>query len=701
MITTSPQMLRNMALIGHGHVGKTSLADAVLHYAGLNNRIGSVDDGTSLLDTDTEERNHHISVNSHTSHLSYGAQRFNIVDTPGYPDFLGQVVGALRAVEAALICIDANKGIEVQTQHVWKMAGRAGLARMIVLTKCEMESIEFEALIESIWETFGRHCLPFQVPLGRGTGFHGVLNLLKYEEHPDALLNAQHLRQMLIDTAVESDDQLMIKYLEEGDISEDDLVRVVRSSVMQGYLVPIFCTSVKCNIGIEELLEQVSKFCPAPEELNREIIKPDGSWELMDQTQDGPLIAQIFKQKNDPFLSKLSFIRVYSGVLKKDSIVTDTRSGTSFKIHQLMDVQGDQTTVIDEARTGDIVAIAKQEDLKIGDTLTCGISGVSLPPIPFPHPMVGLAVEPKSRADQQKISGALHRIEDEDPTFIVQRDDNTKEIIMMGMSELHLNIVEERLRTRDKVQVVTHRPKIPYRETISEPVEGGYRHKKQSGGAGQFAEVHLKIGPLPTSIDPENYFTKQRYPQLRGFTYDKESNTAFLDCVTGGSVPNQFIPAVMKGVVEKIHEGCLVGYRIQNLVVELKSGKDHPVDSNEAAFRTASRKCFEQLFTQARPLLLDPIVKMEIYIPDDKIGAVSSDISSKRGHLIGMDTQPGGYQILTAFVPQSEVMSYARSLIAITGGKGSYTLEMSHYEILPPHEQYKIVRELGPMHEHD
>lgn len=701
MIASPTVPIRNLALVGHGHAGKTSLADLLLFESGVSKRAGSVDDGTSMLDIDDEERNHKLSVTSHTAHFDREKLRFNIIDTPGYPEFLGQVIGAMRAVETAVLCIDAHKGIEVNTMKTWQLAMNEHLARAIVLTKCDGDNINFQSLIDSIQETFGQCCVLFNVPVGIGANFEGVVSTLDPNAKADgALIDPQTIYQSVVDAAVEADEELMERYFEQGELSEEELKGAIANAMLAGTLVPIFCMSVKKGIGTTEFIHGMAEFGPSPTSIERHATNADGDDFVLDLTENGELVAQVFKTRIDPFVSKMSYLRVFSGRLGKDAIVHDTRTGQTLKVHQILDVQGGDHQAISEAKAGDIVAVVKMDDLQVGDTLTNGNLGVQLPPIDFPEPMIGLAVEPKSRSDQQKISGALHKIEDEDPTFVVTRDDQTKEIVMHGMSELHLNIVEERLKGRDKVEIVTHQPKVPYRETVTAAAEGSYRHKKQSGGSGQFAEVHMRISALPQELDPDDYFTKSRFASMREFHYDPETNFAFVDRISGGSIPNQFIPAVEKGIREKLTEGVMAGYQVQGVCVELFFGKDHPVDSNETAFKMAARKCFQEIFQQARPSLLEPYVHMEIYVPDEFLGDISGDLNTRRGRVEGMESQPGGYQIVQALAPLAGVMTYARVLSSITGGRGSFTLEMSHYENVPHNEQAKIIAEAKIEH-HD
>lgn len=687
------EQIRNIVLVGHGAVGKTSLADQMLYKSGVGTRAGSVDDGTSQLDVDDEERERHFTISSAMCHFEHKGIRVNVIDTPGYPDFVGQVISAITAAETALITINAHAGIEANTRRTFELAGKAHLARMIVLNKLDLENNDFEQLVSNIQELFGRNCVPINVPLGAGAKFHGVASTLNVSGGApvDAVVDPATYGSAVMDAIVEADEELMERYLNGEELAADEVLGGASKAIATGTLIPIFCTSAKLGIGIAELMDAISDFALAPGELVRTAKTDAGQESTVNATEDGPLIAQVFKTRIDPFVSKMSFIRVFSGKLTKDSVVKDVRTGKGVKIHQLLDVQGGHVEPVDEAHAGDVVVVAKIDDLQVGDTLTTNGDGYALPQLQFPTPMIGLAVEPKSRADQQKISGALHKIEEEDPTFHVTRDAQTHEMVMHGMSELHLQVLRDRLHKRDKVEVVTHQPKVPYRETISINAEGSYRHKKQSGGSGQFAEVHCRIYPLPHDIDPATYFTRERFESLREFHYDKDLNFAFLDCVSGGTVPNQFIPAVEKGVRDRMEKGVLAGYQAQDLAVSLFFGKDHPVDSNEAAFRMAGSVCFREIFQKAKPVLLEPIMHVEVTVPADKVGDISSDLTTRRGRMEGMDNLPGGFTVILARAPLAELMTYARTLSSMTGGQGAYTMDFSHYEQVPGNEQQKIV----------
>ncbi|MBS0265299.1 MAG: elongation factor G [Planctomycetes bacterium] len=691
---THVEDVRNIALVGHGAVGKTTLADLMLFKAGAVSRPGSVDDGSSVLDFDDEEKQHKYTISSSFGYFTFAGCAFTVVDTPGYPDFIGQTIGALRGVETAVIVISAVAGIEVNTRKVFTLAGEEHLGRIVVINKLDLENIRFPELIASIQETFGKKCVLMNVPNGLGTSFTGVTSTLHVPDSPPAgmPIHPAEVTQSLMDAIVDADENLMARYLEGDTFTDEEIAHGIEHAIALGTLIPIFCLSARSGVGVPEFMAAVAEDGLTAADIPHKVRNAAGEELPLVESEDAPLVAQVFKTRIDPFVSRMSYIRIFSGKLAKESTVLSARSGKSLKITNLFRVQGGQTLPIERASAGDIVALIKMEDLQVGDTLTDGKAGVlTLPPLNFPTPMIGLAVEPKSRNDQTKISGALHKIAEEDQTFHTEREAQTHEMVMRGMSDLHLKIIEERLHRRDKVDVLTHPPKIPYRETVAGAHEGMYRHKKQSGGAGQFGEVHLRVSHLPQGLNIEEYCTKDRFENLRRYHYHPEFNYVFVDRVSGGSVPNQFIPAVEKGILERIEKGVVAGFHVQDVCVELFFGKDHPVDSNENAFRTAGSHCFKQEFALAKPVLLEPIMKVEITVPGDKLGDISSDLNGRRGRVEGMDSAPGGFQLIVAKVPLSEVSTYARNLSSMTGGRGSFTMEFSHYEAVPAHEQAKIV----------
>ena len=676
--------IRNLALVGHGHSGKTTLADLLLFKAGVNSRAGSVDDGSSLLDTDDEEKERKSSITSSVCHLTHNGKRINIVDTPGCPDFVGQVAGALEAVETAAIIVNASAGVEVNTRRTFEMAGEFGLGRIIILNRLGQENIDFDRDLAELQDVFGSHCLPINIPNEVGAGFCSVIKVL--QPTGPGVIDPSSFIDELRDGIVEADDELMERYMETLELTPDEFRAGIPKAIAAGTLIPIFCVSGKLDIGVDELLDGIASLCPSPEDIPRQ--SEDGV--PINPDPVGPLVAQVFKTRMDPFVARMDYLRVFSGTLKRDTPINDVTTDKSVKIGALYEVQGCQLTAVGEAIPGDIVAVVKVDGLHTSDS----VGDLKMKPINFPKPMVGWAVEPKTSSDQQKISRALAKIVEEDQTFSITREEQTHEMVVHGMSDLHLQILMDRVHKRDKVNIEHHAPKIPYREACTGQGEDSYRHKKQSGGSGQFAEVHMKVLPLPRDIDHAEFFTKARFEHLRDYHYDSELNFAFVDCVSGGSVPNQFIPAVEKGIRERMTTGVLAGYQVQDCVAVLHFGKDHPVDSNETAFKMAASICFRDVFLKSRPVLLEPLVHIEITIPAEHLGDVASDLTTRRVRMEGMDATSGGYTVVKGFVPLTELQNYARQLSSITGGQGSYTIEQSHYEVMPAYEQQKVIANL-------
>jgi len=688
MAKYQPENIRNIALCGHGSAGKTTLADKILTTLVMPNRQASVDDGTSICDFDEEEKHHQYSIEASVVHFDHGGKHFHLIDTPGYPDFVGQAIGALRGVDTAAIVIDAQSGIEVNTRRMFAEAEKAGIGRMIVINKMDADNIDFPGLIGAIQEVFGSACVPLNVPLGQGSDFRGVVSTLKVpEDTAGALLDPAEISEPLLESIIEVDEEVMERYFEGEQPTQEELSRLIVRAVAEGTVIPIVCLSTKTGVGLTELLDAWTMCALPPGAVKRSVLEPDGEEVPLKTEPTGPLVAQVFKTRIDPFVQKLSFIRVFSGTLTKDSTVPVVGQRKGVKLAQLFHVQASETEPLDEAGPGAIVAVAKVEELATGST----IGEVTMPPIKFPTPMVGLAAMPKSRGDETKLSGSLNKIVQEDPTFKIDRDAQTKELVITGMSELHLQVLQERLKRRDKVEVETKEPKIPYRETIQANAEGSYRHKKQSGGRGQFGEVHIRMFPLPNDVNIEEFATKERFASMKTYHYDEENRFLWVDSVVGGTIPSNFMPAVEKGFYDRLQRGVIAGYKVQNVCVEVHFGKHHPVDSSEAAFKMAGSMAFRNVFQQAKPALLEPIVRIEITIPGDNVGDISSDMSGRRGRVLGMDSAGGGMQTITAEVPLAEVTTYARSLSSITGGQGSYTLEFSHYDVVPGNVQQEII----------
>jgi elongation factor G len=696
--------IRNVALVGHRASGKTSLVDTLLFRTKAVERRGSVDEKTSASDYDEEERSRGFTIDSHFLHLEHKGKQIHLLDTPGYPDFVGAALCALEAVENALVVLSAPDGVQVNTRRLFQEAGRRGLARMLVLNKMDADNIDFDTLLANIQDGLGKNCVLFNVPIGQGADFKGVVSVLAppASAPTGCLVDPAAVRSKLVDAIVESDEALMEKYLVEGDVSAEELAAALPRALAAGTVIPIFCTSAKKDLGVAELLDALADVALSPVQgKRRTAVKGaagDGKEVPLEPSESADFVAEVFKTINDKFVGILSFFRIFSGKISADQPLVNTRTGKSSRTGGLILMQGKTQKPISEAIAGDIVAVAKVEDLHIGDTVAAKADAPRLPQPSLPTPMFGLAVEPKARGDEQKISGSLQKIADEDPTFRVTRDTQTKELVITGMSQLHLDVIQERLRRRYGLEVTTKEPKIPYRETITTTAEASYRHKKQTGGRGQFGEVHLRLYPLPREIRSaeqlfEEFATKDRFEKLRldHSHYDPEHNFAFLDTIVGGTIPNQFVPAVEKGCKEVLESGALAGYRIQDVAVEVFFGKDHPVDSSEAAFKTAARNAFKLAFRQARPVLLEPIVDLEVTAPSKYTGTILGDLNTKRARIESQDSLPGDLAVIKGKVPLAEVTRYKAQLDSMTQGTGFYTMEFSHYDTVPGNVQQQIV----------
>jgi elongation factor G len=666
--------IRNIALAGHGASGKTSLADALLFTAGATTRRGSPDDGTSLSDVDEEEKRRKITIDCHLLHADWAGKRLNLIDSPGYPDFIGNALSALAAVENTIIAVSAHTGIEVNTRRLFQEAGRLGLGRFLVVTRLDAENVDFPKVLAAIRETFGPICVPFNLPVGQGPSVSAVVSVLNPPAPPPSgcPVSPADAYQMLVEQIVETDDALLERYLGGETLSADELRGAACRAIGQGRLVPIMCVSVRKDIGLRELLDLLGDCSLSPSDLPRTAIREEQEVPL-NLAESGELLAQVFKTTNDLFMGKLSYLRIFAGKMASDTTLLNTRTGKTGRPGHIYRLQGKTQEEVPQAIAGDIVAIAKFDDLHISDTVSVPASGghapvVTFKPIKFPTPMVPRAVEPKTREDEPKISVGLAKIADEDPTFTYRRDTQTHELVISGMSDLHLDIIQHRLKNRYKLDVNTHIPQVPYLETIQGDAEASHRHKKQTGGRGQFAEVHLRVRP-----------------RERGAGFN------FVNAVKGGTIPNQFIPAVEKGVREQMDKGVIAGNQVVDTEVEVFFGKDHPVDSSEQAFKTAGATAFRKAFGAARAVLLEPIVNLEVAVPGEFFGVISGDLSTRRGHITGMNALAGGLQVIEATVPLSEVLRYATDLKSMTAGQGSYTMDFKSYEPVPPNIQQPII----------
>jgi elongation factor G len=697
--------IRNVALAGHRASGKTSLADALLFQAKAVERKGNVDDGSSVSDFDDEEKSHRFSIDTTVLHLDYQGKHVNLLDTPGAPDFVGNALTALEAVENVLISVSALNGVEVNTRRMFNEAGKRGLARMIAINKIDAENVKFMDVFSAVRDTFGKGCVLFNAPINPGPGCSGVVSVLTPPASPPAgcPVDLAAARSQLLEAIIEVDDALVEKYFGEGDISNDELLAALPKALAAGTVIPVFCTASKKNIGVPELLDALVNYALSPVQAKpRKATRRQGGDRVEIELKCDPAgecVGQVFKTVSDKFVGNLSFIRLFSGTIKSDQAIINSKTERGGRSGGMMQMQGNKSTAVTDAVAGDIIAVSKLEDLHIGDTVGTGAHPPSIPEPTFPKPLFGLAVQPKARGDEQKISGSLGKIANEDPTFKVTRDAQTHEMVITGMSQLHLDVMQERLKRRFALEVVTHEPKVPYRETITTNGEGSHRHKKQSGGRGQFGEVHMRVFPLPREIkDQEQFFekfaNKSQFEKLREdhCSYDAEHNFGFVDTVVGGTIPNQFIPACEKGCKELLERGALAGYRMQDICVEVYFGKYHDVDSSEAAFKTAARIAFKNAFLSARPVLLEPIVHVEVTVPSKFTGAILSDLNTKRARIENQDSLPGDLTVIIGTAPLAEMMRYKAGLDSITAGSGSYTMELSHYDQVPGNVQQQIVK---------
>lgn len=656
--------IRNLAFVGHGAVGKTTLLDALLFHSKAVERKGSVDDGTSVFDYDDEEKHRKYSIDNSIAHLDWKGKRVNLINTPGYPDFMSQAISAIHSVETAVIVIDAHRGIEVNTRRMFEEAGKAGVARFIVLSKLDSDGIHFEQLVERIRETFGNECVLIQSPVGLGAQCTGVVEVL--DEHPgaNAYFDPGKLHEQIVERVVETDDDMMARYLEGEVPNHEQLASALSAAITAGKIIPIVCTSGRKDIGLTELLDMIVEEAPSPITGLKRTAKVNGDDVSLEPNPDKPFVAGTFKTHVDKF-GNFTYFRVYQGKIASNA-AAKSRDGASHRIGQLQIPQGKTLEKVEEAIPGDIICVAKVDGLHIGDT----ISADGLPEMPkpiFPKPMFPLAVSAKSKADDAKVMVALRKVHNEDPCFDFHRDEQTLEMVMSGLSQLHLEIVQHRLKSRDGVELVTHEPKIPYKETIAREGEGMYRHKKQSGGRGQFAEVHLKL-----------------HPRERGAGFE------FINSVVGGTIPTQYIPAVEKGIREAMGHGSLSGSEVVDFAAEVHFGKYHDVDSSEAAFKLASIMAFREIFMKSHPQLLEPVVNIDVTVPSEKMGDINGDLNTRRAHITGMDMLPGGLQVVKAKVPLAELLRYQTELKSMTGGQGTFSMEFSHLAPVPPNVQQQV-----------
>ena len=679
--------IRNIGTFGHGGEGKTSLVEAILFDTGENTRLGRVDDGSSLMDFEPEEVSRRISISASLGHFEWDKHRFHALDTPGYANFIAEAKASMRVVDGAIIVVGANSEVKVQTETVWGYANDFQVPRVLYVGKMDTERADFLKVVEDVKKSFpSQPAVPVQMPIGREANFKGVIDLIRekaylYREDgsgqfelkdipADLKGEADKLREKLVEAAVEMDDQLMEKYLESGEVTTEELIRCLRKGTLETKLVPAVCGSSIRNIGIQPLLDLMILCFPSPVErgpVKGKSVKT-GELETREPREDGPFSAFVFKTIADPFAGKLSLFRVYSGSLSADSTVLNAKKEVKERISQIFLLEGKKQKPVGFASAGDIVATAKLKETTTGDTLCDEKNAVIFEDTKLPLPMITYALTPKTKGDEEKITSSLVRLHEEDPTTLVTRDEQTGEVLLSGVGQTHVEVIVEKLKRKFGVEVNLSTPKVPYKETIRSSSKGIiYRHKKQTGGRGQFAEVHFDVSALPRGD---------------GFEFDND--------LVGMNVPRNFVPAVEKGVVEAMQSGVVAGFPVVDVKVRFYDGKSHEVDSSEMAFKIAAIMAFKKGMQEASPVLLEPIMKVEVTAPDESMGDVIGDLNSRRGRVLKVEGK-GNSQVIQANVPLSEMLKYAPDLNSKTGGRGTFTMEFSHYEEVPAQISEKVV----------
>ena len=672
--------IRNVALVGHGGAGKTTLAEALLVHSGVIEAPGNVTKGTSVCDFDSQEKEHQHSLYTAVASFNHGSRHVNLVDTPGYPDFLGRAIPVLAAVETAAVVVDARQGIQMVTRRMMEAAAQRGLARMVVVNKIDAEELNLEALLESLVDAFGTECIPINLPAGGGQSV--VDCFFAPGDGPVDFSSVEEVHTRIVDQVVEVDEELMELYLEQGEeLEADRLHDAFERALREGHLIPVCFTSAENGVGIAELADVIEKVMPSPLEANRPPFRDaEGEPVEIAPDPDGPAVAHVFKVSIDAFVGKLGVFRIHRGTVTKDSQLHIGDARKPVKVGHLFVLQGKDHIEVDAGIPGDICAVAKIDEVAYDAMMHAAPDdeGLALADLDLPVPMLGLAISAKTRSDEHKLGDTLSKLAAEDPCLAIEHNAIFNETVIRGLGDLHLRMVLEKMKDRYNVEVETRPPKIAYRETVRRPAEGHHRHKKQTGGAGQFGEVYLKIEPLE-----------------RGTGFE------FVDAVVGGVIPHQFIPAVEKGVRQVLSTGAVAGYPIHDVRVTVYDGKYHTVDSKEVAFVAAGKKAFVDAVNKAAPIVLEPIVDIEVTVPQANMGDVAGALSSKRGRISGTEAMRAGMVMVSGQAPLSELGSYQSELKSVTGGAGSYTMELSHYDPVPASIQHHLIAEFRPAADED
>jgi len=668
---SEPSKIRNVAVVGHRGTGKTSLVEAILFQAGATNRLGAVEQGTTVADWDEDEHKRQMSLAAAICHAQWQDRKLNLIDAPGDPGFQADGIAALRVVEGALIVLNGVNGVEVQTARLWERCEQLGLSRVLFVNMLDRERADFFTVLEQVREQFSRRCVAVQIPIGHEHELEGIVDLFHMRAYmspeggreaepvdiPEAIAaQAAEYREQLVDAVVETDEALMERYLEQGEVSGEELAAALKNAVSTDDLFPVLCGSATKNLGTTGLLDLLVEGVPSPAKKPLDLgVEPNGS------------AAFVFKTLADPFAGRINVFRVLSGQLGADSHLINGRTKAKERLSQVLLLQGKDHSPADGLAAGDIGAVAKLKDVMTGDLLLEKDDGSEAPALEFPQPVMSFAITPKAKGDEEKMASALRRLAEEDPTLVLRRDEQTGEQLLAGLSQMHVEVAVDRLHRRFAVDVDLHQPRVPYLETIRKESRAQGRYKKQTGGRGQFGDCVIVLEPLPGH---EGY--------------------EFVDKIVGGVIPQGFRPAVDKGIQEAMARGELAGAPVQGLRVRLVDGSYHNVDSSEMAFKIAGSMAFKSAYEKADPVLLEPIMALEATVPDDAVGAVNGDLNSRRGRLHGMEPS-GGMTTIKAEVPMAEVLTYSQSLTSLTGGRGDYALSFLRYEEVPTHIAQKIV----------
>ncbi len=678
------EQIKNVGIVAHGDAGKTSLAEAILFASGATDRLGKVGDVSSVMDFDPDEIKRSITINTSLAFSEWNNHKINIIDTPGYANFIAETEACMRIMDAAIVVIAADDGVQIITEKVWKWADENNLPRIVFVNKMDHDQANLVRVIDDIEKTFKKKPVKFQIPIGTGENFNGLVDLIKMKSYTfskdqsgkmtegeipsDIQEKVNQHREDLIEASAETTDELTEKYLDTGSLTEEEIKKGLKEGINNGKIIPVLCGSATNNCGVTSLMDYLVEYLPSP--INRPPVKgkdPSQKEIIRQSSPEEPLSALIFKTIADPYAGQLTLFRTYSGILKSDSVVLNSSKQSKEKLGNLFCLQGKKQTLVPSISAGDFGVVAKLKNTGTGDTFSDSKDIIIFDPIKFPHPVISLAIVPKNKQDEEKLSASLHRLMLEDSTLQISRDLQTNELIISGMGQVHLEIIVARLQRKFGVDVEVKTPKVPYQETIRGTTKVQGKYKKQSGGRGQYGDTWLELAPLP---------------QGSGFK--------FINKIVGGAIPKQYIPSVEKGIIEAMNLGVLAGYPMVDFQVTLYDGSFHDVDSSDMAFKIAASMGFKKGVAECNPVLLEPIMSMEVTVPGDMMGDVIGDLNARRGKVMGV-TPTGGNQTIKANVPMADVLKYAPDLKSLTGGRGNFTMEFSHFEEVPSHLAEKII----------